>query len=67
MTGCFFSHISLVKILLENAHRCSALLLVRAVALARFSFMAQSLQYLNGFELCPFFLLLLTVWLLIEV
>lgn len=45
----------------------SALLFAGALALAGFSFMAQPLQHLDRFELCPFLLVLLAVRLLMEV
>lgn len=71
-----FSHPSVFSlVLLKKSHillednvsflRCFLL----AGALPWLCFMAQPLEHLNGFELCPFFLLLLlfTLWILMEV
>lgn len=67
----FFSLLKIVVLQISSWARrvlcCSALLLTRAGTLSRFSFMAQTLEHLDGFKLCPFFLLVIAVWILLKV
>lgn len=67
----FFSLLKIVVLQISSWTRrvlcCSALLLTRAGTLSRFSFMAQTLEHLDGFKLCPFFLLVIAVWILLKV